>query len=99
MLMHMIGKLSRDQKADWSKHLPGLVYTYNSMRSAITGYIAHYLMFGCQPCLPIDFYFTMMKGMEKHWHVDSFVAKLCGQLQEAFKEVQVQSISEAKRQK
>ena len=38
MLMCMIGKLSKDNKADWAKHLPELVHAYNSMRSAITGY-------------------------------------------------------------
>ena len=52
MLMCMIGKHSRGQKADWSKHLPELVQTYNPTRSAITRYGPHYLMFGCRPCLP-----------------------------------------------
>ena len=37
--------------------------------------------------------------MEKHQHVDHYVAKLHEQLWEAFKEVQVQSMSEAERQK
>ena len=46
MLMHMIGKLSKDWKADWPMHLPELVNAYNSTRSAITGYSPHYLMFG-----------------------------------------------------
>ena len=41
----------------------------------------------------------MMRGMEKHWHVDCYIVKLCEQLWEAFKEVQVQSTSEAERQK
>ena len=38
----MIGKLSRDQKADWPKHLPKLVHAYNSMQSATTGYNLQY---------------------------------------------------------
>ena len=45
MLMWMIGKLGKDQEADWPKHLPELVHAYNSMRSSVTGYSPHYLMF------------------------------------------------------
>ena len=62
MLMHMIGKLSKDPKADCPKHLPKMVHAYNSMRLAITGYRPHYLMFGHWPCLPIDFYFPTTRG-------------------------------------
>ena len=36
MLMHMIGKLDTEWKADWPKHLPTLVHAYNSIRSATT---------------------------------------------------------------
>ena len=98
-LMWMIGKLSKDQRADWPKHLPELVHAYNCTRSAITGYSSHCLMFGNQLHLPTDFYFPMIWGMEKHWHVNYYAAELCEQLQEAFKEVQEQSTAEAKRQK
>ena len=45
-LMQMIGKLSKDMKADWPKHLPELVHAYNSTRLAIMGYSPLYLMFG-----------------------------------------------------
>ena len=76
-LMHMIGKLSKDQKVDWMRHLPEWVHAYNSMRSAITRYSPHYLMFGCQPCLPIDFYFPTIRGMKEHQHVDHYIADLC----------------------
>ena len=99
MLMHMIGKLSKDQKTDWLKHLPKLVHAYNSTRSAITGYSPHYLVFGCQPFFPIDCYFLMIRGAKKHQYVDHCIIELCEWLQLAFKEAQVQSISEAVRQK
>ena len=56
-------------------------------------------MFGCQPHLLIDFYFPTIRDMEKHWYVDYYIAELCEWLQEAFKEVQVQSMSETERQK
>ena len=41
----------------------------------------------------------MIRGMKKHKHVDHYIAELCEWLWEAFKEAQVQSISEAERQK
>ena len=88
-LMHMIGKLSRSWKADWPKHLPELVHAYNSKRSAITRYSPHYLDVWHGLHLPIDFCFPKIWGMEKHQHVDYYVAKLHEQLQEAFKEAQV----------
>ena len=99
MLMHMMKKLSRDQKADLPKHIPKLVHTYNCMRLAIIRYCPHYLMFKCQLCLPIDCYFPMMRGMEKPWHVVCYIAELHEWLWEAFKEVQAQSMPEAERQK
>ena len=69
------------------------------MRSAITGYSPHYLMFVNQPHLPFDFYFPTIRGMKKTSMLTWHIAKLCEQLQKAFKEVQVQSTSEAERQK
>ena len=97
--MHMIRKLSKDWKVDWFKHLPELVHAYNYMRSAITRYILHYLMFGCQLCLPLHFYFPTIRGMEKHQWVVHYIADLCEYLQEAFKEAEMQTTSEAEKQK
>ena len=77
-LMCMIEKLHKDQKVDWPKHLPELVHAYNSTRSAITGYSQHYLMFRCQPCLLVDFYFPIIRGMEKHQHINYYIAELHG---------------------
>ena len=59
-LMQMIGQFSKDQKANWPKHLPELVHAYNSTRLAITGYSPHYLMFWCQLHLPINFFPTIV---------------------------------------
>ena len=76
MLMCMIGKLSRDWKADWPKHLSKLVHAYNSTRLAITRYSLHYVMYRHQLCLPIDLYFPTIRGMKKHQHVDHYIAEL-----------------------
>ena len=46
MIMHIIGKLGEDKKADWPSHLAEIVHAYNVTHSAVTGYSPHYLMFG-----------------------------------------------------
>ena len=45
MIMHMIGKLGEDKKADWPSHLAEIVHAYNATQSTVTGYSPHYLMF------------------------------------------------------
>ena len=45
-LFCMLGKLTKDKKAQWEKHLPEVLQAYNSTWSAVTGYSPHYLMFG-----------------------------------------------------
>ena len=56
-VIKMIGRLSQDEKANWPKHLPELIQAYNGMRSAITGYSLHYLLFGYHLRFPIDLHF------------------------------------------
>ena len=96
-LMQMIGKLSKDQKANWPKHPLELVQAYNSMRLAITWCNPHYLMLGQWPCLPI-LLFSHHHVHRKHQHVNHYVADLCEWLHKAFKEAQAQSTVEAERQ-
>ena len=45
-IMHMIGKLGEDKKANWPSDLAEIVHAYNSTRPAVTGYSPYYLMFG-----------------------------------------------------
>ena len=54
-IMHMIGKLREDKKADWPSYLAGIAQAYNATHSAVTGYSPHYLMFGQRLSLPDDF--------------------------------------------
>ena len=46
MIMHLIGKLGEDKKANWPSHLAEIVHAYNSTQHAVTRYSPHYLMFG-----------------------------------------------------
>ena len=99
MLMQMIGKLGKDWKADWPKHLLEWVHAYNSTRSGVTRYSPHYLMFGWWLHLPINICFPTIASTAELHYVNHYIADLCEQLCEAFKEVQVQSTSEAERQR
>ena len=63
-IMCMIGKLGEDKKADWPSHLAEIVHAYNVTRSAVTGYSSHYLMFGRQPRLPVNFIFPTVGSIK-----------------------------------
>ena len=64
MIMHLIGKLGEDKKANWPSHLAEIVHAYNSTQSAVTGYSPHYLMFGRWPRLPVNFVFPTIGSNE-----------------------------------
>ena len=98
MLMHMIGKLSKDQK--WIG--PSIYQSWYMLTTLQDGpslgqptlldgqvptMLTHWLL------LPYD------TGHREHWHVDYYVAELHGWLWEAFKEAQEQSTAAAKKQK
>ena len=99
--MQMIRKLGKDKKANSLGHLPEIVYAYNATQSTMMGYSPHYLMFGCRPRLPVNFYFPTFRSAEfpirgaSAKHVDKYVATVHDQLRAAFQEAQAQSTAEA----
>ena len=94
MIMHIIGKLGEDKKADWPSHLAEIAYTYNAIQSAVTGYSPHYLMFGCRPRLPVDFVFPTI-GSNSTKCVDVYVASIRDRFRTTLWEVQAQLMAEA----
>ena len=98
-LFHMIGKLSRDKKAQWEQHLPELLQAYNSTGLAVTSYSPHYLMFGRHLCLPVDYYFLMVSAYEHSRHVPAYVMEVRRCFKEAYTEAHLQTNCEAKKQK
>ena len=100
-IMHMIGKLREDKKADWPSHLAEIVHAYNATQSTVTGYIPHYLMFGQWPRLLVDFVFPTVASNEAPSReasaksVDRYIASMRDRLRSALQEAQAQSFAEA----
>ena len=95
----MIGKLSRDKKAQWEQHLLELLQAYNSTQWAVTSYLLHYLMFGRCLCLPVDYYFPMVSAYDHSCHVPAYVMEVRRCFREAYTEAHLQTNCEAEKQK
>ena len=95
----MIGKLSHDKKAQWEQHLPELLQTYNSTRSAVTGYLPHYLMFGRCQHLPVDYYFPMVSAYQHSHHMPAYVMEVQRCFKEAYTKAHLQTNCKAEKQK
>ena len=105
MIMHMIGKLGEDKKADCPSHLAEIGHVYNATWSAVTRYSPHYLMFGWWLRLPVNFVFPTIGSNEAPTreasarNVDVYVAFVRDWLRSTLQEVQAQSTAEAHWQK
>ena len=101
MIMHMIGKLGEDKKADWPSHLAEIVHAYNATQSTVTGYSPHYLMFGWWPRFPVNFVFPTIGSNKAPTretsmkHVDMYIASVRDRLRTALWEAQAQSTMES----
>ena len=90
MLFCMIGNLARDKKAQWEQHLPELLQANNSIRSAVTGFLLHYLMFGRCPCLPV-YYFLTVSAFEHSCHMPAYMMEVIRCFKEAYAEAHLQT--------
>ena len=97
-LGRIIGKLEDEYKGQWPRHWSKLTHAFNSTRSAITGYLPHFLMFRGWPQLPINFMFPTHEVMGTLRLVD-YVADMITALRKAFKVAQNMTQTEALRQK
>ena len=105
MIMNMIEKLGEDKKANWPSHLAEIGHAYNATQSTVTRYSPHYLMFGQQPRLLVNFVFPTIGSNEvprrevSAKHVDEYVASVQDKLRTTLWEMQAQSMAEACQQK
>ena len=97
-LILLIGKLDKDKKACWSRHLPELLMAYNSIRSVVMGYSPHFLLFGRRPRIPVDYLFPTLQDMPHKSKLEESVALHQKRLKEAFAMVRQLTSEEAVRQ-
>ena len=97
-LICMIGKLDEEKKACWSEYLPELLLSYNSMRSAVTGYSPHFLLFGRRPRIPVDYQFPTTRDPPHKTKFEESVADLQKRLKEAFEMARCLTSEEAVKQ-
>ena len=83
-IIHMIGKLEKDKKACWSKHLPELLMAYNATCSTVTGYSPSYLLFGRRPRIPVDYLFPTLRDSPYQTKMEVSVVAMQKRLKEAF---------------
>ena len=104
-IMCMIGKLEEDKKANRPSHLAEIVHAYIANQSTVTRYSPHYLMFGQQPRLLVDFVFPTIGSNEASTreasarNVNVYIISVRDQLRSALWEAQVQLTAEACQQK
>ena len=84
MIIRMISKLEEDKKACWSEHLPELLLTYNTTRSAVTEYSPYYLLFGRRSRIPVDYLFPTLRDSPHQTKMEVSVAAMEKRLKEAF---------------
>lgn len=82
-LLEMLGTLEEEDKVKWRDFVQPLVHAYNCTKNDTTGFSPYKLMFGRQPCLPIDIAFGLNpEGYSKVPHSEN-VKSLGENLQES----------------
>ncbi|KAK3726814.1 hypothetical protein QZH41_019605 [Actinostola sp. cb2023] len=98
-LLHMLGTLGKEQKANWKDFVAPVVHAYNATKHESTGVSPFYLMFGRHPRLAIDVQFGHdPNGFPRKKH-SVFVDDLRKRLDYAYKLAKVKAKSSAERQK
>ena len=83
-LITMLGTLPEKPKITWSKQVPILVHVYNCIRNNATGFSPYYLMFGRNPCLPVDIFFGTNTA-DLRWNSTTYIENLKWRIEWAYK--------------
>ena len=75
-LINMLGTLPREKKSEWKNHIGTLVHAYNYTQHSAMGFSPYYLMFGRQPCLPVDVALGLVPCTIMEPNTSKFIQKL-----------------------
>ena len=75
-LINMLGTLPKEKKSEWQNHIGTLVHAYNCTQNSGMGFSPYYLMFGRQPCLPIDVALVSASHTIMEPNTSKFIQKL-----------------------
>ena len=98
-LINMLGTLPKEKKSEWKDHIGTLVHAYNCTRNSAMGFSPYYLMFGRQPCLPVDVTLGLAPCTIREPNTTKFAQKLRNRNKWAHEKVEAFQAKEAERHK
>ena len=98
-LINMLGTLPKEKKSEWKNHIGTLVHAYNCTQNSAMGFSPYYLMFGRQPCLPVDVALGLAPCTITEPDTTKFVQKLREWTKWAHKKAEAFQAKEAQRHK
>ena len=98
-LINMLGTLPKEKKSEWKNHVGTLVHAYNCTQNSATGFSPYYLMFGRQPCLPVDVALSLALCTITEPNTTKFVQKLREQMKWVHEKAEAFQAREAQRHK
>jgi transposase InsO family protein len=85
-ILSMLRTLVESEKKKWPESLNKMVFAYNATKHTTTGYSPHYLFFGREPLLPLDFAFRdLPKAEQKITSYRRYIEDWESQMSEAYK--------------
>ncbi len=58
-------KLVIENRTNWDKHLPTMLFSYKSTYKVTTRYTPYQLMYGLNPLMPIEYIVPIVSGKQK----------------------------------
>ena len=95
MLIGMLGTLPPEKKSQWKNHIGMLVHAHNCTWNSATGFSPYYLMYGRQPCLPVDVTLGLAPHSNTAPYTSKFVQKMWGHVKWAHKKAETSQAKEA----